>query len=94
LKGLKEYIEYISQMKAGQMIYEINRYGEQIPYIIYGVDDDIVLAIAIHSQTCIGANVERICIMSNKIHNFCFNIDDADSNVLCDAFNKNEKSIN
>jgi hypothetical protein len=83
-------------MNAGQMIYYINGNGEQTPYMIYGVENEMVMAISIHRQK---DNIERICILADNINNLCFKMEDAtdvdgkDYNVLRDALNKNEKSI-
>lgn len=89
-------------MKAGQMIYEINKCGEQTPYIVYGIDDEnnLVFAVSIHKQTDCGWNTERIQISQNNIDNLCFKKEDADTEidgndkcVIRDELNKNEKHI-
>ena len=82
------------------MIYEINTCGKQTPYIVYGIDKttNIVFAISIKKQQydC----DDRIYIDEDKIINFCFTREKAETNddgedeiVLRDALNKNEKHI-
>jgi hypothetical protein len=87
--------------KAGQFIYFVKEY-ESTPYIIYGVDDDDVFAIAVKEGRY--TNLDRIVIPQYRIQNNCFNlewadgsdevkIDGGDGYILRQQLDKNQKKI-
>ena len=89
-------------MKVGQMIYWIDMFGVKTPYIIYGIDNEMVFAIMVHSMGTHHCNFdfERIKINIANIQNFCFCISNTyhkigndDEKIMRNNFKKNEKHI-
>lgn len=80
-------------MKAGTIIYSVDKEGDAVPYLVWIIEDDLVYCISI---TPARWGNDRMCIATDKISSNCFDESDAertdfDNVYVCPAPNDKKK---
>jgi len=60
-------------VKAGNIIYSVNKFGSATPHIVFTIEEDMVYMISIHTGRF---GNDRMCVDLDKISNNCFDEDE------------------
>jgi hypothetical protein len=61
-------------LKIGTIIYSVDRRYGDTPYIVYGIENDVIFCVSINLTRC---NNDRINIAKDKILHNCFDMNEA-----------------